>query len=321
MALQTFFSCNAQSNFGTDHLQLIKTITLPGVKGRIDHLDVDLKDQIVYVAALGNNTCKVVDIQNEKVVHTISGLDEPQGVAYIPQQHEIFIANGGNGDCYFYNADNFEKTGTIPLGSDADDVRYDSSDKKIFVGYGSGGIAIIDAVNHKQIADVKLPGHPESFQIDKSLKRLFVNVPDAKTVAVIDLETNKLIAKWPNTKAEANFPMSLDSDRHIVFIGCRHPAKLIAKDGNTGNEIAVASLTGDSDDLYFDDQSKQIIASGGEGYISIFNTEGKAINQIANIKSRNGARTSLLISPIRVFVVAARSQSGNEAALLVYKIK
>jgi len=65
---------------------------MPGVKRRIDHLDVNLNDQVVYVAALGNNTLEAVDLHTGKVIHSIPGLDEPQGVGYIPQTGEIFVA-------------------------------------------------------------------------------------------------------------------------------------------------------------------------------------------------------------------------------------
>ncbi|MEO6289536.1 MAG: hypothetical protein ABIO76_06430 [Ginsengibacter sp.] len=140
----SFTSCEGQENFGEKYLQLNKTIALPNVKGRIDHLDVNIKDQVVYMAALGNNSLEIVDLKNGKIVHSIQGLDGPQGVGYIPQTNEIFVANGGNGDCYFYNASTFEKTATIHLSSDADDVRYDSSTQKVYVGYGEGGIAVID---------------------------------------------------------------------------------------------------------------------------------------------------------------------------------
>src|SRR5664279_4133177 len=126
--------CKGQSTFGENYLQLKKIISLPGVKGRIDHLDINLKDQIVYIAALGSNVVEVVDLNSGKVIKSIRGLDEPQGIAYIPQSHEIFIANGGNGDCYFYNANTFEKIAAIHLKSDADNVRYDSADKKFTRG-------------------------------------------------------------------------------------------------------------------------------------------------------------------------------------------
>src|SRR5215831_229522 len=107
-----FGGCKGQPSFGTNYLKLEKIIPMPDVKGRIDHLDVNLKDQLVYVAALGNNTLEVADLRSGKILHSIKGLDEPQGVGYIPQHEEIFVANGGNGDCYFYNARSFEKTAT-----------------------------------------------------------------------------------------------------------------------------------------------------------------------------------------------------------------
>jgi DNA-binding beta-propeller fold protein YncE len=78
-------------------LKLEKVISLQSVKGRIDHMDMNMKDRLVYVAALGNNSVEVVDIMKGIVLHSIKAVDEPQGIAYIPQQQEIFVANGGNG--------------------------------------------------------------------------------------------------------------------------------------------------------------------------------------------------------------------------------
>ena len=125
--------CKAQQPFGENYLQVNKIIPLPNVKGRIDHLDINLKEQIVYMAALGNNSVEIVDLKKGKVIHSITGLDEPQGVCYIPGKQEIFVANGGNGDCYFFNASTFEKTASIHLSSDADDVRYDSISAKFML--------------------------------------------------------------------------------------------------------------------------------------------------------------------------------------------
>jgi hypothetical protein len=317
----SFSGCKGQTESGTDLLRLDKTISLPDVKGRIDHLDINLKEQIIYVAALGNNSLVAVDIHSGKIIYSIKSLDEPQGVGYIPQHEEIFVANGGNGDCYFYNAHTFEKTATIHLASDADDVRYDSLERKIYVGYGAGGIAIINADTHKQIGDVKLPAHPESFQIDKKLNRIFVNLPDAHMVGAVILNQLKLTDKWERSSPTANFPMSVDTIHHLVFVGYRHPARLVVLDGNTGKELSINKMAGDSDDLYYDDQNAKVFVSGGEGYINIFQQQDKGTyKQIANIPTRSGARTSLFVPQLRVFVVAARAAAGETAALLVYKI-
>lgn len=322
----SFFSgCKAQLTFGENYLELTKTISLPGIKGRIDHLDINLKKQIVYIAAIESNAVEVVDINNGKVLHTINGLNEPQGIAYLPQSHEIFVANGGNGDCYFYDANTFNKIASVQLKSDADDVRYDSAAKKIYVGYGRGGIAVIDAVSHKQSGYVKLPCHPEGFQIDTKTNLLYVNLPSSKLISVVDLRQLKLIRNISENYRSGNFPMSLDSAGQRLFIGYRHPGQLVVMNAESGHKIWVSDLTNDSDDLFYDEASKRVYVSCGGGntnlgYINIFQFEsGDKYKQIAVIPTRNGARTSLLVPQLNLFMVAEPSVYSHNGELVVYK--
>ena len=320
-----FSGCKAQSTFGENYLQIAKRISLPGIKGRIDHLDINLKNQIVYIAALESNVMEVVDINNGKVLHSITGLDEPQGIAYLPQNQEIFVANGGNGDCYFYNANTFDKVATVKLKSDADDVRYDSAAKKIYVGYGRGGIAIIDAVSHTQTGDVKLPCHPEGFQIDTNTNLLYVNLPSSNLISVVDLKQLKLIRNISENYRSGNFPMALDSTGDRLFIGYRYPGKLVMMNAKSGHRISVTDLTNDSDDLFYDEASKRVYVSCGGGYanlgyINIFQFEGgDKYKQIAGIPTRNGARTSLLVPQLNLFLLAEPSVYSQNGELVVYK--
>jgi hypothetical protein len=313
--------CSAQDSTGNSLVHLHRIIELPHVKGRIDHLDIDLKDRVVYIAALGNNTLEVVDLRMGKTSHSITGLDEPQGVAYVPQYREIFVANGGNGVCYFYNAATFDKVASIHLESDADDVRYDSVEQKLYVGYGSGGIAVIDARTHRQVGDIKLPVHPESFQLDKRLQKLFVNLPDAHMIGVVDLRNLELVGKYEDSIARANFPMAADWYDHRLFIGCRNPSKLIIYDTRTGRELNDVGMTGDADDLYYDEKTGCVFVSGGAGAISIYKKQpGGGYSQTSRIPTRSGARTSLLVPELRIFLVAARATEGKPAQLLVYTL-
>jgi len=313
-------SCHSQKPFGEDQLILKQKIVLPNVEGRIDHMDADTKKQVVFVSALGNNSVEIVDIKNGKHLFSIKKLSEPQGIIFIPQTNEIMVANGGNGRCQFYDTETFQLKGMIELGSDADDIRYDSINKKVYVGYGSGGVAIIDPMKHQKVAGVKLPEHPEGFQIDYNLKKLFVNVPGAKQIDVIDLNSAKVIANW-KTEYNANFPMAIDEPTHIIFVGYRHPAKLVAIDGNTGKTIAATELIGDSDDLYYDSRSKKIYASGGNGAINIYLFDHSSFKKTASIETRSGARTSLLISALNTFIVAERAGGSEPAQLSVFHIK
>jgi len=314
-----FSACEAQE-FGGEFLKLEKVIPIGSVKGRIDHIDINAKDQIAYVAALGNNTLEIVDLKSGKVTGTIAGLDEPQGVAYIPAHQEIMVANGGTGACNFYNAATLKITGNLKLADDADDVRYDANSDHLYVGYGSGGIAIIDAANHKQVGNIPLPAHPESFQLDTKTNRLWVNLPGSGMIGVADLKQMKLISRWSKVMPRANFPMAYDEVQHRILVGYRVPAKLAVYDSETGRELFNAPMVGDVDDLYWDGSSKQIFISGGGGAVNVFRqTGGVSYKLIADIKTRGGARTSLLAPDLGLFLIAARANGNQPAALLVYK--
>lgn len=301
-------------------LSLSYSIPLPGVKGRIDHMAFDAGRQYIYVAALGNNTVEVIDLKNKKLVHSIQGMAEPQGIRYISERNAIFIANGNNGECDVLDADSFKKIASVKPGSDADNVRYDPGKSKIYVGYGDGGIAIIDAKSFRQLASIKLPGHPESFQLDNEDGKLFVNVPESKILATIDLSTNTVTNTMKITIASENFPMALDLKNHRIFIGCRNPAKLIVINSESGNIITRIDIDNDTDDIFYDAQSKQVYVSCGSGFVDVIKQLDPDKYEITSrIESRAGARTSLFVPELNQLIVAAPARSGTDAQLLVYE--
>ncbi len=321
VALSCFSSCQAQET-GRQFLRLEKEIALPNVKGRIDHIGIDIAGQVAYVAALGNNTLEVVDLKKGVVISTIKGLDEPQGVAYITKHKEIFVANGGTGECDLYDALTYKKIASINLSGDADDVRYDEAADKIYVGYGSGGIAVIDAATNKMISDIKLPAHPESFQVDAREGKILINLPDAGMIGVADIKQGKLTDKWKKLLPRANFPMAYDEAGHRILVGYRFPAALKVLDSRTGKELFSSDMVSDADDLYWDSQAKEIFVSGGGGSVNIFKQTGTDTYKLAaDIKTPKGARTSLLVPELRLFLLATRASGADPAKLQVYKLK
>jgi len=314
-------SCNHLKGYGQNMLKLEKEIPMPGVKGRIDHMDINLNDQVAYAAALGNNTVEVIDLKSGKILHSITGLSEPQGVGYIPKHHELFVANGGTGECIFYNAVTWQKVASIKYDDDADDVRYEANSNRIYVGYGSGGIGVIDAATHKKISDIALPAHPESFQLDAKEGKIWINLPGSGMIGVADLKTNKLVAKWKRLLPRANFPMAYDSIQHRIMVGYRIPAMLKVLDSHSGKEIFSSGMVSDVDDFYWDEKTKQILISGGGGSINIFRQTGTTTyKQVADIPTRSGARTSLWLPELRLFLLAERATDDKPASLLVYRM-
>src|SRR6478609_7148021 len=98
---------------GAEPLRLEAKIALGAVAGRIDHMAFDLARKRLFVAERGNNSVGVVDIAAGKVVHRISGLAEPQGVAYLPAHDLLYVANGGDGTVRIYKGNGFSAAGRI----------------------------------------------------------------------------------------------------------------------------------------------------------------------------------------------------------------
>ena len=101
-------------------LQLEAKVPLGAVSGRIDHMAIDLDRRRLFVAELGNDSVGIVDLNAKKVIHRISGLKEPQGVAYVKTNDLLYVANGGDGSVRYFAGPNYSPAGRIDLGADAD---------------------------------------------------------------------------------------------------------------------------------------------------------------------------------------------------------
>jgi DNA-binding beta-propeller fold protein YncE len=303
-------------------LALVGTIELPGVEGRIDHLAFDTVAQKLYVAALGNNTVEVLDLKNQRHVKSLPGFREPQGIAVAVDAKTVAIANGEGDGVQFIDAGDFHRTRSVKLGDDSDNVRYDGAAKHLFVGFGGGALAAIDPGDGKVLGEAKLSGHPESFQLERSGSRVFVNVPNADQIAVVDRAAMKVIAIWPVTSAKANFPMALDEANHRMFVGCRRPAKVLVYDTTTGKESASFDIVGDTDDLFYDAARKRLYVSGGEGYLDVFQVEdANRFSRLAHIATATGARTSLFVPDQARLYLAVPHRGNQKAEIRTYEAR
>jgi DNA-binding beta-propeller fold protein YncE len=308
----------AQSE-GPAPLQLEAKIALGDVRGRIDHMAMDLKRRRLFVAELGNDSVAIVDLQNRKLVGRIAQLKEPQGVGYEPSTDTLYVANAGDGSVRLFDGSDYKSAGQIALGSDADNIRVDGATHRVFVGYGSGALAIIDPATRAKIGDVALKAHPESFQIDPDTDQVFVNVPGTQAIAVVDRTSQKQIAKWPLPDRGANFPMTLDQARHRILVIFRASAELGVFNMMGGKPVATAETCDDADDLFVDAKRGRVYVSCGAGVLDVFEAEGAAYRRIARVPTVAGARTSLFVPDLDCLLVAARASSIAPAAIWVYR--
>jgi DNA-binding beta-propeller fold protein YncE len=301
-------------------LVFLKSIPLPAVEGRIDHLTVSRDHTRLFVAALGNNTLEVLDLTTGQHLRSVKGLHEPQGIATIPAPEQIVVANG-QGAVEFRAPDDLRVTRSVALGDDADNVRYDAKARRIYVGYGTGAIGAIEESDGRQLGAVPVGGHPESFQLEASGPRIFVNVPTAKQIAVIDRGAMKVTVTWPVTEAAANYPMALDEAGHRLFIGCRQPAKVLIVDTSSGKVVNAVDIVGDTDDIFWDAAHKRLYVTGGEGFVDVLEPSGSSLVRAAHIPTAAGARTALFVPEQDRFYVAVPHRGGQNAEIRVYDVK
>jgi len=301
-------------------LRQVRAIPLPNVEGRIDHMSVDVQTQRLFVAALGNNTVEVVDLRAGKRLTSITGLREPQGVFFVPKENKLFVANGDDGTCRVFDGSSYKLLQTVHFQSDADNVRYDATPNQIYVGYGEGTLGVLDAASGKMLAETALPAHPESFRLEESGPRIFVNLPNANhTIAVVDRAKRSVIATW-QLEAQANFPMALDEADHRLLVVTRRPPLLVVLNTESGKQVASYPTVGDADDAFYDAAHKRVYVSGGEGFIDVFDQDGPDdYKPSSRIPTASGARTSLFVPELNRLYLAVPHRANQKAEIRIYE--
>src|SRR5580704_15724254 len=298
-------------------LELEVKIPLGPVSGRIDHLAVDLKRQRLFVAELGNNSLGVIDLTTGKVLRTLAGLSEPQGIGYEPATDTVFVANASDGSVRILRGEDLAAVARIDLGDDADNVRIDAARNHVLVGYGAGALAILDPTTRAKVGDIRLKAHPESFQIDGD--RAFVNVPDARLIEVVDLAKNEVVGTWPTQPNHSNFPMAIDREAHRLFVVFRSPARLVVMSAADGTVAGSLDTCGDADDVFVDAKRHRIYATCGAGTIDVFEDRAGSYQRVGQIPTVSGPRTSLFIPEMDRLFVAVRSSGNEPAAIWVFR--
>jgi DNA-binding beta-propeller fold protein YncE len=280
---------------------------------------MDVARQRLFVAALGNNTIEVIDIKENKL-RRLTGCSKPQGLLYLPKPNLLFATCGEDGKVKIFDCDSFRVIKTLGSLPDADNVRYDAEANRIYVGFGTGALAVVNAVSGVHTIDVKLEGHPEAFQLEPGGVGIYVNVPQARHVAVISRASKAVVATWPLQNYEANFPMALDAPGGRLFVGCGKPPKLVVLDTTSGKVVGEVDIGGDTDDLFYDAKRSRLYVSCGEGSIDVLVREGKdQIKPLERITTRPGARTSLFVPEMDLFCVAVPQTAGRSAEIRVFR--
>jgi hypothetical protein len=328
-----------------------ETRTGVGVPGRIDHLAYDPATQRLFVAALENGSLEVLDLEAGRRIQSIGGLSKPQGAAVVPTQGCVAVACGGDGRMHVYDTRSLKEIRTIEVGPDADNVRYDARTDTVWVSYGNtngGAIASFEPRTWTRQREIRFASRPESFQLDPAGERLVANLPKGVravtdgAVAIANRDEARVEKLIPLPERARNFPMAFDAAQERVFIASRRPARLIVIDTRAGKVVGEAPCTDDSDDLFYDAASGQVLVIGGgfrpdlqaagaaspvsppdgQGAIDVFAVDQAGrLTRRATIPTVAGARTGWFVPSRRALYVAVPFRGERDAEIREYRIE
>ncbi|HZU34661.1 MAG TPA: YncE family protein [Gemmataceae bacterium] len=317
----SLYSAMALHAGDTPRLERVGTIRLKGPGGRLDHLAIDHRHGRLFVANMANSSLDIVDLKAGRLIKQIPGQKGIQGIAYAPDLDRIFVGDEAGGLCHAFDGRDYTLLKTFKFEDDADNVRYDPHTHLVYVAHAEKELAVIDGKALELRAEIKVPGQPESFQLEQGGSRLYLNTPSTKQVSVIDTRKNEVVDRYTLHQAAGNYPMALDEANHRLFVGCRAKPMLVVLDTETGKEVARVPIPGDTDDVWFDADRKRIYASCGEGFLAVIQQVN--VNQyepLAKLRTVKGARTSLFDAQSgRLYLVVPRQANQDGPTVQVYR--
>ena len=302
-------------------LKQLNFVMLPQLQGPVAHLAADIKNQRIFLAATSNNTVEVYAAQNLKHLTTITGLSQPQDLAILPDSGNLLVSNGADGSLRTYDGQTLKLLDSKLMGGDADRIGIVPGHKIVCVGWGVGGLAMVDLESGRR-SNMNLSSHPESFQMDSTGNRIYVNLPGVSEIVEIDRRSQTVYASWPLHPYRDNGPMAIDEANRRIFVVCRKPAKLLVLNMDDAAVMASMSTVGDAGDVFYDSAHKRVYVVGGEGFVDVFRQKSADdYSVLSHTVTAPGARSGLFVPEWnRLYVVARNRPPFDTAELLSFGI-
>jgi DNA-binding beta-propeller fold protein YncE len=311
-------------------LKLTAKYEMPAsVKGRFDHLGIDISGNRLFVVAEEAQQVLVFDLATGKFIRAIK-VDHPHAVLYREDLSRIYITDEGKGVLNIYDGKTYNPLKTVPLKVDADSIGYDPATHYLYIDNGGDNahekftmLSVVDTTAATKLADIKIDGDTlEAMALEKSGDRLYLNNPAKNEVEVIDRKTNKVATTWPVKLGKGNATMALDESAHRLFVGCRSGA-IVVFDSQTGKELQALPVGKGVDDLMFDPATKRIYAtSGGTGAVDVYKeNDPDHYESLGHIPSGPGAKTGLLVPQLARLYVPVPPRGTTPGQVYVYEVQ
>ena len=324
-------------------LRLLQTIPLPGVKGRLDHIGVDVDKKRLFVATVDNNTLEVVDLTAGKVIKSLTGFKDTQDALFLGGEFNKLYVSSLDGHVRVFQGETFRLVQDFKIEPDANRLFHDPTTNLIYFGYGgqNAGFDAYERVGILQakraagydqlvadmIAPTPRPGHLAEIAMDDNGILL---VCDSRADMIFQFDTRKreLIKSW-SARGDGAGDMALDRARHRLFVGTRIPPEMTVYDSLSGKEIQSLPGPETMDGVHYDANLKRVYMTGGRwygtpeasaGWVYVYQQKDPDhYDLISKIKTRPGSGTSVLVPQFNRLYVASQAIGDQEAAILVFE--
>src|SRR5258708_28336450 len=261
-------------------LRPVQTIPLPGVKGRLDHMGIDLEKKRLFVAAAGNNSLEVVALTGGKVTNSLTGFNDTQDALFLGGDFNKLYVSSLDGHLRVFQAETFRLVQDFKIEPNSNRLLYDPATNLIYFGYGGenagfdayGRVGILqtkpgigyDQLVADMIAPTPRPGHLAQLAMDDN-GILLICDSGADRIYQFDTRKRELIKSWP-ARGDGAADMALDSIRHRLFVGTRTPPEMTVYDSVSGKEVQSLPAPEAMDGVYYDASLKRIYVTGGRWY-------------------------------------------------------
>ena len=292
---------------GKDAYHFVTEIPIGG-EGGWDILTIDSNASRLYLAH--GTKIVVVDLKKNSIAGEIADAPGVHAFVAVPEVQRGFSSNGKESKSSVVDLTTLKTTSKIDTGPNPDAIVYEPRHGEVYVFNHTGNsVTIINAKAATVSATIPLEGNPEFAALDEAAGRVYCNIEDKSEVAVIDVDKYEVVAHWSLAPGEGPSGIALDARHHRLFSGC-HNKMMVMLNTDTGKVLNTVPIGAGVDGSAFDDTTKLVFASCGDGTMTIAREEAPdKLTILQSLKTERGART-MAIDPKthRLYLPSAQFQ-------------
>jgi DNA-binding beta-propeller fold protein YncE len=261
-----------QAAAGASSLSRVAVFDLPGPAGkRFDYLTIWPERQLLLSSHLGAGRLYVIDLTNNKVLHTIEDVPGIEAVEIAPDVVKAYTSDWGEHKVGVIDLKQMKIIKRIPVENKPDGIAYAARFHKMYVSDERAKAEfVIDVLRDEVVKTIRFDSETGMPQFDPIGKHVWINLQDDNVIAEIDPASDTVVGKYPVGTCRGNHGMVLDPKNRRAFLSCEENDLMTVFDLDAHQPVTSLPMAAGADVIKFDSGLQRIYVACGSGAISIF---------------------------------------------------